>query len=369
MKILHTESAIGWAGQGIRVLNEAMGMRARGHEVWICCDPNSELASRCCAFGLLTYSLPMRRRSLITAFRIRRWIKTQGFEIINAHSSIDHWISAIAVLGLSKRPILIRTRHISSPLNKNILTRWLYRTGTDFFITAGEKLKDDLVKNAQLSANRIFSIPTGSDPRRFSPSANPIQIKNHLKVPTDKVVLGMVAKMRPWKGHKDLLMAVNQTGLAAGVSILFVGDGRLMSELKALAHSFELDCKFVGQVEDVAPFLQAMDIYCLPSHGVEGVPQAMTQAMLCGLPIIATDVGSVSEFVKSGTNGFLCSPGDTQQLTNSIIKLVSSKSLRRDMGKHSLDLASQTATLELMIGKTEMLMTDLVAPKKINRLC
>ena len=368
MKILHTEAALGWAGQGIRVLNEVKGMREIGYDVQICCDPVSELYKKCLEHGLPVHSLPMRFRNPFVSIRLRRWLTRNQFDIINVHSSIDHWIVAVAIIGMRDRPVLVRTRHVSSPLNRSKLTRWLYCKATDFVITAGQKLLDDLVESGNLPREKMTSIPTGSDENRYTPSTNVERSKASLGLLGDKIVVGMVAKMRPWKGHLDLVRSIHDAGLAGEIHLLMVGDGKTMQEIANAVAEFNINCQFVGEVDDVVPYFQAMDIYCLPSKGVEGVPQAMTQAMLCGIPVIAADVGSVAEFVKTGVNGLLYPAGNRQELEKSLTELVRSHALRCSLGQKARAVALEMASFQLMIERTEKLMKYLFELKSRRAL-
>jgi glycosyltransferase involved in cell wall biosynthesis len=113
--------------------------------------------------------------------------------------------------------------------------------------------------------------------------------------------VGIVATLRSWKGHRHLLEAF--AGLAdRGARLLVVGDGPQREALGLLAGRLGIAgrVRFAGNQADVAPWLQALDLFCLPSYANEGVPQALMQAMACGLPVISTPVGSI-EIVQTAT--------------------------------------------------------------------
>jgi len=92
-------------------------------------------------------------------------------DIVNAHSSTDAWLSALAcrVLSLTGRaaPVLVRTRHVSVPVPNDVATRWLYRSATARVVTTGERLREQLVRDNGLDPARVVSVPTGIDPGRF----------------------------------------------------------------------------------------------------------------------------------------------------------------------------------------------------------
>src|SRR5690606_21913976 len=97
-----------------------------------------------------------------------------------------------------------------------------------------------------------------------------------------------------------------------GLRLLVVGDGPMREALERRTADLRLGGRvtFAGQQRDVAPWMQALDLMCLPSYANEGVPQALAQAMACGLPVIATPVGSIGELVRDGVTGVLVPPND-----------------------------------------------------------
>ena len=86
--------------------------------------------------------------------------------------------------------------------------------------------------------------------------------------------------------------------------------------------------RFAGNQADVAPWMQALDLFCLPSYANEGVPQALMQAMACGLPVVTTPVGSIGEIVQDGETGRLVPPGDAGALGAAIEALLADAPLR-----------------------------------------
>jgi glycosyltransferase involved in cell wall biosynthesis len=99
----------------------------------------------------------------------------------------------------------------------------------------------------------------------------------------------------------------------------------------------------------VAPWLQAFDLFCLPSYANEGVPQALMQAMACGLPVITTDVGSIGEIVTDGDTGVLVTPQDAAALRNAIEALLGDGERRRTLGDSAAARARERFGEVLMV--------------------
>ena len=149
-------------------------------------------------------------------------------------------------------------------------------------MTTGEALKQDLIERNGFPAQRIDSVPTGIDAARFRPGDR-AAARALLNLPRDRQLVGVVAGLRSGKGHRFLIEA-----LPPQAHLVVVGDGPMRSILEDLVVKKNLKERvvFVGNQVDVAPWLQALDVFALPSDGNEGVPQALVQAMLTGLPCV-----------------------------------------------------------------------------------
>jgi glycosyltransferase involved in cell wall biosynthesis len=86
--------------------------------------------------------------------------------------------------------------------------------------------------------------------------------------------------------------------------------------------------------------MQAMDVFCLPSYANEGVPQALMQAMACGLPVVTTPVGSIGEIVADGITGVLVPPEDVPRLREAIESLLDDGSRRHALGERAANVAA-----------------------------
>src|SRR5688572_22804397 len=145
----------------------------------------------------------------------------------------------------------------------NAPTRWLYTRATARIVTTGELLKKELVERNGFPALRIDSVPTGIDPQRFRPGERN-QARQRLGLPEDKTLVGIVATLRSWKGHRRLIEAV--AGLPGSVGLVVVGEGPMREQLEALVDTLRLRDRvwFAGNQPEVAPWLQSFDIFALP---------------------------------------------------------------------------------------------------------
>ena len=170
LRILHTESSLGMGGQEYRVLEEAQGMETRGHKVVVAAPQGSQLAALAKQRGLQVKTTSSGNRGWITLIpSYLRIMKECEIDVVNTHGSLDSWTASIAGRISSRRPIIIRTRHKSTPVSRTWRHRLLYGRLPHVVTTTGEAVRQELMTGNRLSPSRVISIPTGVDLERFHP--------------------------------------------------------------------------------------------------------------------------------------------------------------------------------------------------------
>jgi glycosyltransferase involved in cell wall biosynthesis len=110
---------------------------------------------------------------------------------------------------------------------------------------------------------------------------------------------------------------------------------------------------FAGQQDDVVPWLQALDLFVLPSYGEEGVPQAIMQAMACALPVVSTPVGAIGEAVEDGVTGLLVTPRSVDDLAQGLARLRDDVALRARFGAAARERALLDFGQDRMLDRME----------------
>ncbi len=354
MKIVHTEASCGWGGQEIRILEEASGLIARGHEVHLLCPPEARIFEEAPRFGIAATPLPIARKNPIGVLALRRWLAQQRTDVLNTHSSTDSWLVALACATLRSAPPIIRTRHISTPVPDNATTRWLYTRATRHIVTTGEALRLELIRHNGFYAERITSVPTGIDPQRYAPGDRALArtALAAFGLSATEPLLLICATLRSWKGHVYLLEAL--VGLP-GLRLAVVGDGphRPTIEQKVAELGLTERVIFAGQQQDVTPWLRAADVFVLPSYANEGVPQAVLQAMMAGLPVVSTTVGAIAEAVDDGVTGYLVAPRDSTALRTALAGLLAAPASAAEMGRAGRQRAVARFSRDSMLDRME----------------
>jgi len=352
LAIVHTESSLGWGGQEIRVLSESQGLARRGHDVKLLCAADSRICAEAPAWQVEAVALPIAAKRLAGVKALAGWFRRNRCDVVSTHSSTDAWLSALALAALGRPYPMVRTRHISAPVPRNPLSRWLYTRATARIVTAGESLRKELIERNGFPAGRIESVPTGVDAGRFRPGDR-LAARNALHLPRDRTLIGIVATLRSWKGHRFLIQAVAR--LPETVGLVIVGDGPQREPLHKLVHEAGLGERilFAGNQHDVLPWLQALDIFALPSYANEGVPQALLQAMLVGLPCVTTHVGSIAELATHEVTALVVPPQDVTALRAALERLIAEPSLGKTLGAAARRHCAENMSYERMLERME----------------
>jgi glycosyltransferase involved in cell wall biosynthesis len=169
----------------------------------------------------------------------------------------------------------------------------------------------------------------------------------------------MVARVAPPKNFiclLDALVLIQEKYL-----LRVVGDGPQLSHVQEYASKLgiENNIDFMGSRTDVPKILASSDIFVLSSDW-EGFPISIVEAMRAGLPVIASNVGGISEVVIEGSNGHLVPRGDTARLCKVIRQLLTDKKKRIKMGQSSRVLFEKQGTSKIMLAEIEKIYDSLL---------
>jgi len=356
VRILHTESSLGWGGQEMRIVAEAAGFVARGAEVTIAAPAEAAILARAAERGLDAVALPIARKHPASLRALRRFLRTRRgrIDVVNTHSSTDTWLTALAVRSMRGAPAFVRTRHLSSTLSTNRATRWLYTRAPQHIVVTGERLRQNLHRQFGTPLSHVTSVPTGIDLARFRP-----RDRAEARVAKDLAEgtwIGVVAALRNWKGHAYLLDAL--AALAShprAPRLLVIGDGPQRRNLERRVADMGLGerVRFEGFRDDPERYLPALDVFVLPSYGDEGVSQAAMQAMACALPVVVTDVGGMRDAVTPDETGLMVAPRDAPALASAIARLLDGPELARALGERAHAKAHAEFGLDRMLDRMQ----------------
>jgi glycosyltransferase involved in cell wall biosynthesis len=326
-------------------------MRERGHDVVGVCSDGALLA-RARAEGFRIEATPIVRgydpiEHWRTFRALLRLFKTERFDLVHAHTPVAALIGRLAA-ACARVPVVVYTAHgfyfhdRMAWWKRALFVGLEYLGGrcTDILFTQSAEDADTARRFHLCRGGVIEAIGNGSDPQRFRPAAGDdperLALRRSLGVEDGTPVIAMIGRLVAEKGYPELFAAMRDVDAR-----LWVIGERLKSDhaqsIDRLIDAVQQDpilgrrIQFLGYRADVPALLRAADIFTLPSHR-EGMPRSIVEAMLCGLPVIATDIRGSREEVVDGRTGLLVPLGDVPALARALQRLASDGALRAAFG-------------------------------------
>jgi glycosyltransferase involved in cell wall biosynthesis len=274
-------------------------------------------------------------------------------------------LSGLAVLAgrILRRPTLLRVATENDVREFAEGRHWKYRLffwllrGANGVIAPSAAIKSELLR-AGFSRERVVCLANAVDISRFTPASlgEKAKAKEALGLPAETAVVGTVARLVQRKGIDVLLRAFAVVSDHHQAHLVIVGDGPLGDELRALARELKIadSISWLGFQADAVKWLQTMDVFAFPSR-LEGVPNAVLEAMAVGLPIVATTIGGVTDLLEKGGTGVLIPPDDPDAMAGELDRLLGDPSIRADLG----DRARKRAVEEFALSGSIARLVDL----------
>jgi glycosyltransferase involved in cell wall biosynthesis len=288
--------------------------------------------------GIDVTSLGARGRTdLRWPWRLRRRLLEQPVDIVHAHSPLLAGVARIVARTLPRRtrPVTVSTEHNGWPaytLSTRILNAATYRLDRAHFAVSDHVRRSMPAWCRRRTETLVHGIAV--DEVRAHRSQRE-RMREELGVAADECLAVTVANYRPHKDYPTLLAAARMVrDRALPLRFVAVGQGPLERDVhdehsrSGLGESFRL----LGYRPDALDVLAAADVFVLSSRQ-EGLPVALMEALVLGLPVAASAVGGVSEAVTQDVEGLLVRPGHPEELADAITQLVSDPGLRARMAQ------------------------------------
>jgi len=250
--------------------------------------------------------------------------------------------------------------------------RWIQRIMIRDYqriVTLNRSMQTDLASECNLPLERIGVISNGVDVERFRPFQDQQKFRNKYGLPIERFIVGNVARLDPIKNHEVILRALRHLR-EQGFDPLFllVGDGPHRTELGREIDRLGLrsSVRLLGYSDQIPEVLNCMDLY-IQSSFYEGFSNAILEAMACGLPILATNVGGTTDLFSEGKQGFFFKPKDDESLAHLINRLYRHTLVRRRMGVDARQHVIRNFSLREMVSGYEDLYLELGSRSKGRR--
>ncbi|MBL8835189.1 MAG: glycosyltransferase family 4 protein [Alphaproteobacteria bacterium] len=218
--------------------------------------------------------------------------------------------------------------------------------GHTIVVVPSQTLRRIATETWRLSARRVRYIANGIDCARFAPAtpASPVA--------TGPVTIGTVATLRAEKNLGRLLDAVAAARRQSPLRLIVVGDGPERAALEAQAARLALgdSVVFAGATSTPETFYRQMDVFALSSD-TEQMPYSVLEAMACGLPVVATDVGDIRAMVATANLPFIVSTRTPDAIAAALLALARDRELRLRVASANREAALDRFDVNAMFGR------------------
>ena len=344
MRVLHVDTATEWRG-GQTQLEALLSARRDDHVVL---HPDAPVRPALEALGCTVHTVRFAGTFRGTR-RLRSVIRDVRPDLVAAHTSHAHHH---AVLAAPPTPVVVH-RRVDFAVGGNPLSRLQYRRATGF-VAVSEAVRQVLVRGG-VDPEVISVVHDGVDPVRVASTRDRDEVRAELGVPVDGLLVGSVGALVPHKGHAHLVEALawldNDRQDIWGV---LIGDGPERSTLQGRIDEWKIGerTRILGERSDVADLLGALDLFVHPSVE-EGMGQAIVEAMLAGVPIVASSAGGIPEVLDDLTTALLVAPGDGAALSRAMLAALRATERSRQRAEAACHSAAERFSVTRMVEGTE----------------
>lgn len=325
-------------GAGVLALRGARALNSQDYEVTLICGSGGRLLDEAATAGLRTVVEPTLARAirpvhdLLALWRLTALITRGEFDVVHTHCAKAGALGRLA----ARRAGVLRIVHTfhGFPFHEfqGVLRRHAYvaiERGlgriTDIALCVGNGVAVEAVRRKLLRPDRIRTTRVSVD--RAATTATPstrMRARRALGLSPGAVVVGAVGRLTYQKAPEDFVTALGKLERSEVVGV-WVGGGELAARMRDLAaDSLPADSvRWIGERADVVDLLPAFDLLVLPSR-YEGLPLVLVEAMVCGVPVVATAVNAVGDVVVPGETGLLVPPKCPEALASAMRHLLDS---------------------------------------------
>ncbi|EJO28911.1 glycosyltransferase family 4 protein [Achromobacter marplatensis] len=363
MKILYTNFHQGdGGGHTTYVMSLARMLRQRA-QITVAAPRSSRLLAEADALpGVQSIDLEFKGRpfqQLSALRRLRALLRKEHFDVIHVNGSADHRLCMLATMGMgAKRPFIVYTQHTDRTAN-SLGVRMRAKWGTNRVICVCghtfRRMKDSVFRNEDLRV-----VHNGVDTAQFRPaSAQDAAQARAALLPAAmqrRLVIGSNAGTASYKNWLDMVTAVSLLPdyLRDQVVIMIAGkepDDQQRQRVTDLGMADQV--VFTGLLEDVGPFLAALDVGFVLSSRLETISFACREMMASGKPVIVSKIGGLTENVTDGRNGWVVPPGSVSSVVKVVSEILKNRDVVAQMGIDARNTAQREFSLAQFVGRTE----------------
>jgi glycosyltransferase involved in cell wall biosynthesis len=353
-RVLLIDLAQAFGGAEVRVLTQARALQTQTAGCEVLTLRGSALHDRLLQENLPHQTVASGRASPALLFEVRDIIKRGSFQVVDAHNvqSILWGEFAAALAGARGRVATIHSNYgseypgLKGHVYEGVLTA--SRSVVKQYINVTEVLQEKAVTEGFGERSTLIpnAVPVPPEPLRQKDT----RFYAEWGFTPDDFVIGILARLKPVKGHTYLIDAIGQLKDLPQVKLLIVGDGPLDAELKAQVAALGIQDRvvFTGFRQDIPDILKSIDCMCLASLS-EALPYAVLEAASYARPLLATAVGGLKTLLKHEETALLVPAQDSQALASAIRHMANHPADTVQIGLNAYHMIKKSFSVETMM--------------------
>jgi len=329
MRILQITSGVNINGATYHCLLLIRELVRRGHQVTLMCRPGAWISDQLAGDPVDVFQSQMRRWPLDDLRRMLSVLEQKQIELIHTHMSRAHFFG-VMLRWFGKVPC-VATAH-----SRHVQLHWMFN---DLVIAVSDATRRFHQSYNLVHADRIVTIHNFVDGHQLLDPPGDVRstMRASLGVDDQTCLIGAIGNVIPRKDQLLLVRALPSIlSNIPRVRLVIIGsleNGEYVRRVKSLAEQLGVDGRitWAGQRDDVNRILPALDVSVLASRE-ESMPLAILESMAAGLPVVATDVGGLSECIRSGRDGLLVPSGSRRHLAAAVSSLLLDPARRQRLG-------------------------------------
>ncbi|MCM8795007.1 MAG: lipopolysaccharide heptosyltransferase II [Candidatus Omnitrophica bacterium] len=364
LTVLQLVPAMRAGGVETGTIDIARALIDRGHQA-IVVSAGGPLVAQLEAMGAIHYTLPVDKKNpwiiLKTSRRVREIVESHGVDVIHARSRVPAFVGYLAwrktaaaislrVQGRESFPCFITTAHGHYSVHPFSRVMGWGRA----VIVISERIARHMIDRFGVSPQRIRLIHRGVRIDQFAWK------EPRMEAPKGQWNIGVIGRLTPIKGHRELLKAFSIIAKNFPQSKLWViGEASpehqgYLKELQSITAGLGLSerVEFTGREPDIPGRLVGLDLVVVPSTGQEGFGRVLIEAGAAGVPVVATTAGGMGEVIEDQKTGLLVPPGDPVALASAMTRLLKDRALAVEFSKRARRVIEKQFHLNRMVEQT-----------------
>lgn len=291
---------------------------------------------------------PISKQTITSYKKIKKLLQETKFDVIHCHTPIAGAITRVSCRKQRKNgtKVIYTTHGFYFHRHSSFKTWLIYRTFEDLMSYISDAIitinREDFKNAKKMHCKYVYYIPgVGVDTNRFiNTKVNRDEYRKKIGIDNDEILVLAVGELSERKNHQIIIKALSE---CKDENIVFMICGNAMTNsntkkfLEELAKENGVNLRLMGLRKDIPQICKCADIGVMPSKR-EGLGLSGIEMLASGLPVVASNVHGIVDYISDGVNGYLCNPNDFYEFARAIKKLVP-KSVRLNMKENCVKSA------------------------------